>query len=270
MYNMDMNFPRDILRFLFVLFFKPFAFHRLIDQIDPTLASVSLLLSRSHNLAARPFKQLAIFHLLLSPWLLGVGTALVFSALGMEVNWLRLGFALLVATGLSATLSLDFAIAFLLPFSVLAGAWSAISYTPTLGILLSLALGLVYGRGNNSVLWGLAAGLVYGVVLGLISDPWTGVGISAAYLTGYFRIPFYIVEAILSWFLGTNAMKADAVRLWRYHPIQWDEVIWFPLPRLDDHLRALKQQEPHMAREAAQLVRNSFRQKWAANRLSGK
>lgn len=267
---MDMNFPRDILYFLFVLFFKPFTFQRMIDQLDPTLASVALLLSRSHNQAARPFKRLAIFHLLLSPWLLGFGTALVFSALGRDVNWLMLGFALLVTLGLSATLSLDFAVAFLLPFSVLAGAWSAISYAPILGILLSLTLGLAYGRGNNSARWGLTAGVVYGVVLGLMSDPRTGLGISVAYLAGYFRIPFYIVEAPLSWLLGTNAVKADAARLWRYHPVQWDEVIWFPLPRLDDHLRALKQQEPQTAREAVQLVRNSFRQKWAANQLSGK
>jgi hypothetical protein len=265
-----MSFPQDLLRFLFLVIFKPFTFHKMIDQLDPTLANVSLLLSRTHNRAARPFKQLAIFHLLVSPWLLALGTALIFSASGMDVNWLRLGFALLVAIGLSTTLNLDFAVAFLLPFSVLAGAWSATSYTPILGILLSLALGLVYGRGNNSARWGFTAALVYGVVLSLISNPWTGLGISAAYLTGYFRIPFYIVEAPIAWFLGTKAMKGNAARLWQSHPVRWDEVIWFPLPRLDDHLRALEEQEPHTAREAMQLVRNSFRQKWAVQQMSSK
>ncbi len=269
MYNRDMTFPQDILRFLYLVAFKPFSFHRLIDRLDPTLANVSLLLSRTHSRAARPFKQLAIFHVLVSPWLLALSTGLIFSALGMDVNWLRLGLALLVAIGLSTTLSLDFAVAFLFLFSMLAGAWSATSYTTTLGILLSFALGLVYGRGSNSARWGLIAGVVYGLVFGLISDPLTGLGIGGAYLAGYFRIPFYVVEAPLAWSLGMNALKGDAVRLWQYHPMRWDEVIWFPLPGLEDHLQALKQQQPHAAGEAVQLVRNSFRQGWAANQVSG-
>ena len=78
------------------------------------------------------------------------------------------------------------------------------------------------------------------------------------------------MEAPIAWFLGTKATKENAVHLWQYQPVQWDEVIWFPLPRLDDHLRALMEQEPHAAREAVQLVRNSFRQKWAVNQVSGK
>jgi hypothetical protein len=128
-------------------------------------------------------------------------------------------------------------------------------------------LGLAYGLGGNSARWGLTAGLVYAVFLSLLLSPWMGLSIGAAFLIGYFRIMFYILEAPLSWILGRLAAKGDALRLWQIHPVAWDELIWFPLPGLDQHLLAIQRQNEAAAEAAMYQVQESFRQGWAVERV---
>jgi hypothetical protein len=128
-------------------------------------------------------------------------------------------------------------------------------------------LGLGYGLTSNSAKWGLSAGLVYGVILGLLLGPLSGLLIGAAFLIGYFRIVFYLVEAPLSWSLATLAARGDALRLWQFHPVLWDEMIWFPLPRLHKHLLTIKSQNELEAQAAILHVQKSFRQSWAVERM---
>jgi uncharacterized protein len=229
-YNMDMKFPQDLLRFLYWIFFKPISLHALINQLDPRIGNVATLFSRSYDRSAQSFRNLALFYILIAPWLLGLGTAIALSQLGIDVNWLKLAFYLLVAIALSSTFSIQFCIAFLLPFSVAVAIWSSTAFTPALGILFSLMLGLAYGLSPSSARWALIAGLVYGVLLGVVLGPLSGLLIGAAFLIGYFRIIFYVVEAPLSWIMGTLAINRDALRLWKFNPVVWDELIWFPLP----------------------------------------
>jgi len=264
---MNMQFPQDLVRFLYWIFFKPISLQAWINQSDPTLGNVATLLTRSQDGSAQSFKKLALFYILVAPWLLGLGTGMLLSQLGMDVNWLRLIFYLFVAIALSLTFSNNFSIAFLLPFSMVVAIWSSIAFPTALGIFFSLMLGLAYGLSANSARWGLTAGLVYGVFLSLILGPLGGVAIGAAFLSGYFRIIFYLVEAPLSWVLGTLATRGEALRLWNFHPIQWDELIWFPLPRLDKHLLAIREQNESAAKAAKTLVQESFRQRWAAERM---
>jgi hypothetical protein len=201
------------------------------------------------------------------PWLLGFGTGMLLSQLGMNVNWLKLAFYLLIAIAVSLNFSIDFSIAFLLPFSILIAIWNSISFTSALGIVFSLTLGLAYGLSANSARWGLTAGLVYGVVFGLILGSLSGLTIGAAFLIGYFRIFFYLVEAPLSWILGTLAGSDNALQLWRFQPVLWDELIWFPLPGLDKHLLAIKRQNESATQAALLHVQKSFRQRWAADQI---
>ena len=42
--------------------------------------------------------------------------------------------------------------------------------------------------------WGLIAGVVYSVVMGFLNGPWTGLGIGAVFLAGYFQMPLYLVK----------------------------------------------------------------------------
>jgi hypothetical protein len=269
-YKLDMRFPQDLPRFLYLIYFKPYSFHIWINELDPAIGNVTHLLIQPSDRSVRAFRNLTFFYVLVMPWLVAAGTALVLTGLGLEVNWLRLALALLVAIPLSLSFSIQFCIAFLLAFSVTAVFWNSQLFSPAVGVFFSLMLGLAYGLGANSARWGLTAGLVYAVFLTLLLGPWVGLSIGAAFLVGYFRILFYIVEAPLSWILGRLAAKGDAVRLWRFHPVTWDELIWFPLPGLDQHLLALKRQDEGAAQAAIFQVQESFRQGWAAEKVLGK
>jgi hypothetical protein len=267
MYKGDMKFPQALPRFLYWIYFKPYSFYIWINELDPAIGNVTHLLIRPSDRSVRAFKSLTLFYVLAMPWLLAAGTGLVLTGLGLEVNWLWMAFALVVAIPLSLSFSIQFCIAFLLPFSVTVAIWSGQPVSPALGIFFSLMLGLAYGLGGNSARWGLTAGLVYAVFLSLLLDPLSGLSIGAAFLIGYFRIIFYVVEAPLSWTLGRLALRGDALKLWQFHPVLWDELIWFPLPGLDQHLLALTRQDEAAARAAIHQVQESFRQAWAAERI---
>jgi MFS family permease len=262
-----MKFPQDLLRFLYWIFFKPISLHTQINQLDPGIGNVATLLTRSYDQSAQSLKNLALFYILIMPWLLGLGTGILLSGLGMDVNWLKLTFYLFVAIALSLTFNIHFCIAFLLPFSIAVAIWSSNAFTPVLGILFSLMLGLAYGLASDSARWGLIAGLIYSVFLGFVLGPRSGLNIGTAFLIGYFRIVFYLVEAPLSWILGTLADRENALRLWQFHPVLWDELIWFRLPRLDKHLLAIQRQDEPAAQAAILHVQESFRQRWAAERI---
>jgi hypothetical protein len=264
---MDMNFPQDLLRFLYWIFFKPISLYRWIDQLDPSIGNVAVLLTRSYRGPAQSLKKLALFYIFIMPCILGFGTGMILLQIGMDVNWLRLAFYLFVAIALSLTFSVHFCIAFLLPFSMAVAVWSSISFSISLGILFSLMLGTAYGLNSDSAKWGLTAGAVYGVCLSLILGPLNGLMIGTAFLIGYFRVVFYLVEAPLAWTLASLATRGEALKLWRFNPILWDELIWLPLPGLDKHLLALKRQNGPAAGAAILQVQESFRQRWAAERI---
>jgi hypothetical protein len=264
----NMKFPQDLIRFLYWIFFKPISLYTWTSQVDPTLANVAHLLTRASDRSTRGFKSLALFYILAMPWVLAVATGLVLSQLGADVNWLRVIFTLSIVIALSLTFSIQFCIALLLPSSVTVALWSSQIFSPAFGVFFSLMLGLAYGLGAGSARWGLIACLVYGVILSMVLGPLTGISIGAAFLIGYFRIIFYVVEAPLSWILATLAQTGDALKLWPFHPVLWDELIWFPLPGLDQHLLVIQRQNELAARAAIRQVRESFRQGWAVKRTN--
>ena len=262
-----MKFPQDLLRFLYWIFFKPFSFRSWVSQLEPAMGSTAVMFTSSLDRSAQSFKSLALFYVLVVPWLLAAGTGLILTWLGKDVNWLRLVFTLSIAMALSLTFSIDFGSAVLLPFSIAGAILSSTSSAGTLGIFFSFTLGTAYGLSGNSARWGLTARLVYGVFLSILMGPLAGVSIGAAFLLGYFRILFYLVEASLSWIFGNLARNREAVRLWRFHPVVWDELVWFPLPGLDMHLRALREQNELAAQAPIQQVQESFRQGWATQEM---
>ena len=262
-----MKFPQDLLRFPYWIFFKSVSLYAWINQLDPGIGIVAALIRRPSDPVVQSLKRLALFHIFVLPWFLGLGTGILLTQLGMDVNWLKLTFYLAVAIALSLTFSIQFCIAFLLPFSIAVAIWSSGFISLTLIILFSLMLGLAYGLNSDSARWGLTAGLVYGLFFGFLLGPLGGLLIGAAFLSGYFRVLFYLIEAPLSWVLGTLASRADALKLWQFNPVLWDEWIWFPLPGLDRHLLALERQNGPAARPAILHVQESFRQRWAAERV---
>ncbi|MFZ5857391.1 MAG: hypothetical protein ACOYZ6_11220 [Chloroflexota bacterium] len=265
-----MSFPQDLLRFLALVFFKPLSLEEQIRQIDPTITTAAIVLARFDGGSLKPLRRLVIFYALVLPILLCFGTGALLSKLGMSVNWLNLTLYLFIGIALGLSFGVQFCVAFLLSFSVTVAIWSSISVTVPLGIFFSLMLGFAYGLRASSAAWGVTAGLVYSIVLGLLIDPISGLSIGAAFLIGYFRIIFYLVEAPLSWTLATFSARGDALTLWRFHPILWDEVIWLPLPGLDRHLRAIQRQDEQASRNPIAYVQASFRQRWAAETITAK
>ena len=265
-----MRFPQDILHFLYLVFFKPLSLEKQIRQADPTITTAAILLARFDGGSLKPLRRLVIYYALIAPTLLCFGTGVILWNLGMSVNWLNLTLYLFIGIVLGLSFGVQFCVAFLLPFSVTVAIWSSISFTLPLGIFFSMMLGLAYGLRASSAAWGLTAGLVYILVLSFVIDPVSGLAIGAAFLTGYFRIVFYLVEAPLSWTLAALSARADAFTLWRFHPILWDEVIWFPLPGLDRHLLAILREDERAARDPIAHVRESFRQRWAAEKVTTK
>ena len=262
-----MKFPQDLLRFIYWIFFKPASLYAWISQLDPGIGNVAALLTRFPDASVQSLKRLASFHIFILPWCLGFGTGILLTQLGMDMNWLKLAFYLAVAIALSLTFSIQFCIAFLLPFSIAVAIWSSGPISLALIILFSLMLGLAYGLNADSARWGLTAGLVYGLFFSFLLGPRGGLLIGGAFLAGYFRVLFYLIEAPLSWVLGTLASRGDALKLWQFNPVLWDELIWFPLPGLDKHLLALERQNRSAAQAAFLQVQESSRQRWAAERV---
>ena len=163
-----MKFPRDLLRFLYWIYFKPLSLSARINRIHPALENTPALLTRSDQPLERSFKSLALFHILVTPWLLGFGTGLVLSWLGMDVNRVMLAFYLFIVIVLSLTFQVVFCTAFLLPFSIMVAIWSSTPFNLALGGLFSLALGFAYGLTGHTARWGLIASLVYGVLFSIL------------------------------------------------------------------------------------------------------
>ncbi len=257
-----LRFPQDLLIFLYWVFFKPFSLAHLLERVNPALTiTLGLFIpARARSLEERTLARMVLFYCLPVPWLLGLLAGLALAALQQAVNWPQLILFLVVGGVLGIFFSPAFSIAFLLPFSLAAALVSSTGITPIIGICFSFCLGLAYSLVRKPAAWGLLAGVFYGAALGFLVDPLTGLFIGAAFLAGYFRLPFYLVEAPLTWLLARRAEKGAAAHFWRWQPVTWDERIWFRLPGLERHLLALQHQDTPAAGKALQLVQASFKQ----------
>ena len=89
-----------------------------LKRLDPGIGNAATLFTRPLRVAALPLRNLALFYIALVPLLLGFGTALLLSRLGLQVNWLNLTLYLVLFILMTTAFSIGFCVAFLLPFSV--------------------------------------------------------------------------------------------------------------------------------------------------------
>lgn len=234
------------------------------------MTSAASLLTLSHNPATRSFRNYALLCTFFIPCLLGFGLGAILFQLGVQINWLTLAMYLFLGIVMSSTFSIGFGIAFLLPFSLMSAVAGSAVLNLTTGVIFSLMLGLAYGLIPNRAAWGLTASLVYGIVSAVAFGMSIGVMVGAAFFIGYFRIIFFLAEALFAWLLASFAESGNALNLWRINPVVWDELIWLPLPGLGRHLLAIKRQNEAAAQDAILHVREAFHQGKIVERILGR
>ncbi len=124
-----------------------------------------------------------------------------------------------------------------------------------LGITLGVSLGLVITAAEGVSAW--PAAVVGGILFGLTVIPVGGIaggmrvgaatGLAAglsfffAFLLTYYRIISYLLELALATavYVAARWRPKAAFRLWRLHPLAWNEVIWLPLPFAGEMLSQL-------------------------------
>ena len=138
----------------------------------------------------------------------------------------------------------------------------------TYGILLGIFLGPIVGTWRG-VLWGVLFSM--GIAVGLSYNTYNALGILFIVISCVFgflfsclRIPLYLCESLIVWLAARRGNLT-----WRYSPALWDELIWFPLPGLDEQLIAIGKQDRATGLEAITAIGASFQQGWAARRALG-
>lgn len=103
-----------------------------------------------------------------------------------------------------------------------------IAFGAALGAALGASVGVSIGLGANT-LYGVALGVVLCVVVGFAFGYLV---FGAAVGVAFFRLFMYPLDVTIStaaYFVGRWRPRM-AVRVWRYCPVTWNELIWLPLP----------------------------------------
>ncbi len=135
--------------------------------------------------------------------------------------------------------------------------------------LLSFPVAGFFALLGYDVNWvGVAGGVAGGVVGGVAVGVAGGVAGGVSFLICYFRLFTYVLELPISLLVTSLAVrgkgKKNAIKLFKYSPLNWDELIWLPLLGLDQHLVAIGKNKRADAQRAIADVTQSFRQQWAA------
>ncbi|MFZ6026561.1 MAG: hypothetical protein ACOYYS_02495 [Chloroflexota bacterium] len=107
----------------------------------------------------------------------------------------------------------------------------------------------------------LAMGAVTGLVLAKVFDRFTGLAFSITYWIVCLRLYLYWLQAPWSWI---QSRFPDSLR---FSPVFWDELIWLPLPGLEQFLRAAIRSDRAKGLEAIAFVGESPNQAWAAESI---
>ena len=133
------------------------------------------------------------------------------------------------------------------------------------GLLGAAGLGLALSARQR---WwvGLAAALTYGALFVELGRWPVGCALAGVALAFFFRLPFYLPEALLNGWLALAAqMRPErAPRLLAASPVFYDDLIRYPLPKLDQLLVLAAEADRPAGLEAIVQVAASPCQGWAA------
>jgi hypothetical protein len=198
-----------------------------------------------------------LFQLYLGPHLhfqwtnswVGVALSLVLSVLlvgpvvAVVLN-VAVGAALSVAFSalVGMTLGVPVGIAYGEPLDISVGTAFGVMLGTTLGVAMGIAVTAAAGvsawmaAGVGGLLFGAIVGPVGGLAggfrVGVATGASAGISFFLAFLLTYFRVLGYLVDVVLATvvYFAARWRPASALKLWRLHPLTWNEVIWLPLP----------------------------------------
>jgi hypothetical protein len=281
-------FPRDLLKFLHWLFFKPFTLGRYMREIEPSLGAdtslYTLWKSRKGHPEVRSLLALSFFHILVTPWLMSFLLTLLLETAGYKIGLFGMLVSMLtgvmgmlaamvgsmlvgVVAGVMAgvAVSVGMSAGLVMVRSVMGSVGFGVPEGVVLGVVVGVLGGVMAGVRMSvrfGVLGGVVMGVGFGVVFGVFVGVLVGVAISVCFLVCYYRFFLYVLEAPWSWVLSRSPNSKNL----RLSPVSWDELIWLPLPGLDTHLSSIARQDRQSGLEAINYVAGSFRQGWAARR----
>jgi hypothetical protein len=171
-----LQFPQDLLRFLYWVFFKPSTLERYVYEINSKLSRnpdlfTLLWWSRAHP-EFRSLIALAFFHIVLTPWLIAFPVTGLFALIGFNVNWaaVAIGVAIGVAVGVVRGMT----------FSMAGGVAFSVAFSVAFGMMFGLAVGIAgsgmaFGAAVGVIGSSMAVGMVVGVIVGVAAGVATGV-----------------------------------------------------------------------------------------------
>ncbi len=152
------------------------------------------------------------------------------------------------------------------------GVFGAFALMILWGVLMGGGGGLALHAGNGVSTVLAAAGLTWLLVAGL-TNPFaltTMLAVGVALLVGlfsYVRLPIMMVQipfTRLQYIFASRDPDQTLARLKRT-PVYWDDLVFYPLPALDQLLLKALLLDRQQGLEAVDFISHSFRQGWAAN-----
>lgn len=212
---------------------------------------------------------------------IGIACGMVWSVIGGWAMSAMLSMIMSIITG--TTLGVGIEIIFFIPRACIAESVTTELITvwcvvlSFLGVILSygMVLGMITGILWMSASWitvgnmtlAIGASIILGIIttnimrvlVGTSIDIATGMMIGLGFIISYLRLILYLFEAPWS-YLITRFYPESIHR----SPLILDEIIWLPLPGIDQQLVALTHKDRARGLEAIAHVADSFRQGWAA------
>jgi len=283
-------FWKECLRVLYWVFFKPLTLRRYVNSLEPDLPkNYSLWQARRKLCSNRKLQGLlwaTLFDTLILPWILALLIVPVEARItGSPIDWTRvavgvafgvvIGVVLGVMFGVVADMAfgvvwgvawdIGFAVVFGVAVGVTSGVGRGVAFDVAIGTAFGIAFGITIGVAIGVAI-GVELNMVFGVVLGVVIGVAFGWAAGVASIIYCLRIFLYLPELLWIWLLRliVRFQPALSVRLLRFLPPHFDEVIWFPLFGLIGLLRQASHLDMRAALDEVFFLINSLTQRGQA------
>ena len=240
------NYFQACLQLIYWVFFRPITFNDYIRQLLRDRYSLWEARKHWHSVLTR-FTLVSLGTMIIAPFIISL-------PINLFIKFYVLGFDNLTNTFLTAIIPVAKGVTFGVAFGVAVGVATGVAGDVALGVAFGVAGGVAVGVAGG-VAFGVAFGVAVGVAFGVVDG--------VAGIIGYFHFYLYIFQfpfqAFL--FLFIKIKPNLSTKITKKSPVFWDEMIWFPLPFLDQMLRLSFLQDQSTGLDYIQTVAASFRQK---------